>query len=146
MSTVPAAHPASEKVATNVRDQPDGIATACRSIDHRGRVVIVHARGEVDAYSLPTWRQVTREACAHASPPGPVIVDITGLDFIACCALAAPVDQADVCRAHGINIIVVSRAPIVHRVTAATGLGARLPICASTEEAFLVDHTRCAGG
>ncbi|MGH3525501.1 MAG: anti-sigma factor antagonist [Mycobacterium sp.] len=121
-----------------VADSPDAAASRLQiEVDQRGCAVIVHARGELDAYTMPIWRRVTREASAQATPPGPVIVDISRLDFISCGALVALALDADVCRARRINLIVVSRASTVHRIVAATDLDARLPIHSSTESALL---------
>jgi anti-anti-sigma factor len=106
-------------------------------VDHRGHEVVVHTCGEVDAYTLPVWRQALREATAHVTVPGPVIVDITRLEFIACCALVALALDADVCRARGINLVVISRAPIVRRIAAAIDLDKRLDFCSTTEAALL---------
>jgi anti-anti-sigma factor len=105
-------------------------------VDHRDSAVIVRAHGEVDAYTLPTWRQAIREAVAHTTETGPVIVDITRLEFMACCALVALALDADVCRAHGIDLIVVTRASIVRRIAAAAELDGRLCFCSGTETAL----------
>jgi anti-anti-sigma factor len=120
------------------KDQPADVASTRLQIDvdHRGPAVIIHARGEVDAYTLPTWRRLIRGSAALATAPGPLIIDITRLDFIACSGLAALANQGDACREQGTNMIVVSCASIVHRVATATGLEEHLSICSSTEAAL----------
>ncbi|ORW11865.1 anti-sigma factor antagonist [Mycobacterium kyorinense] len=91
----------------------------------RGSGAILYARGEVDAYTLATWRQVLCETADASCVRGPVIVDITGLDCISCSGLAALANQANTCREQGSDLVVVSRAAIAHRVAAATGLDVR---------------------
>jgi anti-anti-sigma factor len=112
----------------------NGAARLHTETDRCGHAVILRARGEVDAHTLPDWCRVLRDTAAHA----PMIVDITGLDFIGCSGLAALANQADACREHGTSLGVVSRTSIVHRIAAATGLDARLAIYPTTEAALQV--------
>jgi anti-anti-sigma factor len=51
--------------------------------------VIVSAGGELDASNDAVWRRLLSEAAAAAAPPGPLVVDISGLDFMGCCAYSA---------------------------------------------------------
>ena len=44
--------------------------------------VIVSAGGELDASNDAAWRRLLSEAAAAAAPPGPLVVDISGLDFM----------------------------------------------------------------
>ncbi|MGH3970158.1 MAG: STAS domain-containing protein, partial [Mycobacterium sp.] len=74
----------------------DGAARLQTDTDRRGSAVILHARGEVDAYTLGTWRRIVQEISECAGAGEQVIVDITGLDFIASAALAALANEADV--------------------------------------------------
>lgn len=100
-------------------------------VGRRDRAVVVDVRGELDAYSMPMWWRITREAAAHAAAPGTVVVDITGLDFIAGGPLAALADLTDGCRNRGVNLVVLSRASVVQRMVAVTGLDKRLVVCAT---------------
>jgi anti-anti-sigma factor len=132
MDTAPEMKSVLENSKRSPRRPNNGAARLHTETDHRGHAVILRARGEVDAHTLPDWCRVLRETAAHA----PMIVDITGLDFIGCSGLAALAKQADACRAQGTNLGVVSRASIVQRITAATGLDARLAIYPTTEGAL----------
>ncbi|MDT5132442.1 MAG: hypothetical protein QOE41_1753, partial [Mycobacterium sp.] len=64
-------------------------STLRTTIERSGLAVIVHAGGELDASNEATWRRLLSEAAAAAGPPGPLVVDTSGLDFMACCAYAA---------------------------------------------------------
>lgn len=110
-----------------------------------GSGAVLYARGEVDAYTLATWRRVLCETSAAYRVSGPVIVDITGLDFISASGLAALANQANTCREHGNDLVVVSRASIAHRVAAATGLDVRTAIRSSTEAALRAATSESSG-
>lgn len=104
-----------------------------------------------DTADMSAWRRLVRQTTMHASPPGPVVVDITGLDFISGTALEALADRADVCREQGIHLVVVSRASIVRRVAAATGLDEHLTIHSSVDGALRAGESEnsaatCRGG
>lgn len=132
---------------TELKPEPADVAGRLKiEIGRSGSALIVRARGEVDAYTLTAWRRMLREAAAPADVSGSVIVDISELDFIACSALAVLADQADACRAHGISLIVASRASTVRRIAAATDLGERLSIRPSTEAALLAAASGDSGG
>ncbi|WP_343600926.1 anti-sigma factor antagonist [Mycobacterium sp.] len=135
MSTATGAQPVGQ-YGEGVPRPPDGVAARLQTVtDRRDSAVILQARGEVDAYTLPAWQRIVRETAAHATTAGPVIVDITGLDFISCSALATLASQAEVCREQGSDLAMVCRAGVVHRVAAATGLDQRLAIYTTTDAA-----------
>src|ERR1700736_5139662 len=56
--------------------------------------VIVSAGGELDASNDAIWRRLLSEAAMAAAPPGPLVVDISGLDFMGCCAYSALAEEA----------------------------------------------------
>src|ERR1700743_2907684 len=66
-----------------------------------GSAVIVNAGGELDASNDVTWRRLLSEASAAAGPPGPLVIDTSGLDFMGCCAYAALGEEAAPARARG---------------------------------------------
>ena len=76
-----------------------------RAVTQRsGPVVIIRAGGEVDAANEHTWRGLVEQAAAVATPPGPFIVDINGLDFIGCCAFAILAAESERCRRRGAGL------------------------------------------
>jgi anti-anti-sigma factor len=103
-----------------------------------GLAVIVSAGGELDASNEGTWRRLLSEAGAAAGPPGPLVVDINGLDFMGCCAYAALAEEAEHCRQHGVQLRLVSNQPVVSRVVAACGLTELLPVDKSIDAALSV--------
>lgn len=90
--------------------------------------VVVHAGGEIDASNTATWRCVLDEVIAAAVAPGPVVIDVDGLDFMSCSGFAALREAAERCRPHGIPLRLVSTRPVVDRTLTATGWQHELPV------------------
>lgn len=105
----------------------DQRSTLRATTDRSGEAVLIHAGGEIDACNENTWRQLVSEAAVSANPPGPFIVDVTDVDFMACGAFAVLADEARRCRARGVELRLVSLQPIVERIVQACGLGDLLP-------------------
>jgi anti-anti-sigma factor len=103
-----------------------------------GLAVIVTAGGELDASNEATWRRLLSEAAAAAGPPGPLVIDTSGLDFMGCCAYAALAEEAKRCRQRGVDVRLVGNQPLVARIVAACGLGELLPIDDSVDAALSV--------
>jgi anti-anti-sigma factor len=104
--------------------------------DRNGPAVLIHTGGEIDASNEDTWRQLVSEAAHLATAPGPFIVDVTGLDFMACCAFAVLAEEAERCQRRGIELRLVTRQPIVARIVRACGLTGVLPIYSSADAAL----------
>jgi anti-anti-sigma factor len=104
--------------------------------ERNGPVVIVSAGGELDASNEAVWRRLLDEAAAAASSPGPLVVDTSGTDFMACCAYAALGDEAERCRRRGVDMRLVSNQPAVARIIAACGLSELLPVDHSVDAAL----------
>jgi anti-anti-sigma factor len=92
----------------------------------------------LDASNEATWRRLLREAAAAAGPPGPLVIDTSGLDFMGCCAYAALAEEAGRCRQRGVEVRLVGNQPLVARIVAACGLGELLPIDDSVDAALSV--------
>ena len=105
-----------------------------------GTIVTVYAVGEVDAANEHSWRQLLREAAAATPPPGPLLIDTHGLDFMGCCAFTALAAEADRCPGRAIRMCLVSRQPMVRRIGTATGLGSRLPVYPDADTALSHVH------
>lgn len=101
-----------------------------------GLAVIVSAGGELDASNDATWRRLLSEAAAAAGPPGPLVVDISGFDFMGCCAYAALAEQSESCRDRGVEVRLVSNQPVVSRILEACGLSEALPVDNSVDAAL----------
>ena len=68
-------------------NNPRGVLRTVAQRD--GSTVTVYASGEVDAANERSWRRLLREAAAATPQPGPLVIDIDGLDFMGCCAFNA---------------------------------------------------------
>lgn len=124
-------------ISTRLRYELSGRCSTLRATtDRYGEAVVIHAGGEVDACNERTWQQLVHEAAATASPPGPFVVDVTDVDFMACCAYAVLADAAHDCRARGVELRLVSGAPLVARVVHACGLSDTLPIYPTVDQAL----------
>jgi anti-anti-sigma factor len=119
-----------------VSELGDSRSTLRATTDRDGPAVLIHAGGEIDAHNEQTWRHLVSEAAAIATPPGPFVVDVTDVDFMACCAFSVLADEAEWCRRRGVELRLVSRQPIVARIIKACGLTELLPIFRSVEMAL----------
>lgn len=125
----------SSRLISELAQARSTLRTTTECID---RAVIVSAGGELDASNEATWRRLLSEAAAAAGPPGPLVVDTSGLDFMGCCAYAALAEEAERCRQRGVRLRLVSNQPVVARVVAACGLSELLPVDDSVDAALSV--------
>ncbi|GBG38204.1 anti-sigma factor antagonist [Mycobacterium montefiorense] len=114
----------------------DPHSTLRATTDRRGPAVLIYAGGEIDAANEQTWRHLVSEAASGVASPGPLIVDVTGLDFIACCAVEVLAEEAENCRRRGVEVRLVSPQRIVARIVDACGLGGVLPIYPTADSAL----------
>ncbi len=112
--------------------------------DRRGTAVILRPRGEIDAYTLRIWQQLIRQASAAAEPPGPVVLDTTGIEFMSCTALGVLADEADRCRSQGIVVHLTVDQPAIVRLITIAGLGEKLPSYSSVDTALVTAESRLA--
>jgi anti-anti-sigma factor len=111
-------------------------STLRATTDRSGPAVLINAGGEVDACNEHIWRQLVSEAANVVIAPGPFVVDVTGLDFMGCCAFAALAEEARRCQERGIELRLVSCDPIVTRIVDACGLSGVLPIHPTADSAL----------
>lgn len=131
-TSAPPAHTA----GLQARDAPGGAVDEQLHVlvERRGSALLVHAGGSVDASNIALWRRLVGEAAAVATAPGPLIIDTSGLEFMAICAFPVLVEESAGCRRRGIRLCVVSDQHIVARVLAATGLDAELAFAGSVDD------------
>ncbi|MCV7353255.1 anti-sigma factor antagonist [Mycobacterium parmense] len=114
-----------------------GLRSNLRAVVHRsGLAVIVSAGGEADACNESTWRQLIQEAASVTSAPGTVVVDLTGLDFVSCCAFQALTEESERCRRRGIDMRLVSQRGMVTRIVKACGFADMLPVYPTVDSAL----------
>jgi anti-anti-sigma factor len=114
----------------------DPHSTLRATTDRRGPAVLIYAGGEIDACNEHTWRHLVSEAASIVTTPGPLVVDVTGLDFMGCCAFAALADEAERCHRRGVELRLVSSQPVVARTVDACGLGGVLPVYPTADSAL----------
>ena len=119
-----------------VSELGDSRSTLRATTDRSGAAVIISAGGEIDACNERTWRHLVSEAASVVTPPGPFVVDVTGLDFMGCCAFAVLTNEARRCKERGIELRLVSTDPLVTRIVDACGLNRMLPIYPTTDAAL----------
>jgi anti-anti-sigma factor len=123
----------STRLVSNLREEH---STLRATTDRNGHAVVIHAGGEVDACNEDTWRQLVSEAANVVTAPGPFVVDVTGLDFMAACAFAVLAEEAERCQSRGVELRLVSYQPVVARIVKACGLSGVLPIYPTTDAAL----------
>jgi anti-sigma B factor antagonist len=111
-------------------DIPDDDSTDLLNVswDRRGGAVIVRLVGEIDLVSLRPMRAALTAALADAAAPHPVVLDLTGVGFLASAGLAelAAVDQRAADQQTPLRIVATGRA--VLRPLEVTGMAAALDI------------------
>lgn len=105
-------------------------------LERSGSALVVSAGGSVDASNVAVWRRLVGEAAAVTAVPGPLIVDASGLEFMAVCAFGVLIEESARCRRRGIELCLVSGQPIVDRVVKAVGLDGELSFCATIDDAL----------
>ncbi|ORB86563.1 anti-anti-sigma factor [Mycobacterium kansasii] len=119
-----------------VSELGDPRSTLRATTDRNGAAVLIHAGGEVDACNEHTWRQLLTETAAGVPHEGLFVVDITGLDFMGCCAYAVLADEADRCRRRGAELRLVTPHSTVARIVAACGFSDLLPVYPTVDSAL----------
>lgn len=94
--------------STKARYRSPGEQLTFQSRKH-GETVVLAARGEADAFTLPLWRRQVREAAGTAAATGgALLVDATRLDFLSLGTLAALAEDADTWLRDGVVICLVT--------------------------------------
>jgi anti-anti-sigma factor len=119
-----------------VSELGDQHSTLRATTDRSGAAVLINAGGEIDACNEHTWRELVSEAASVVIPPGPFVVDVTGIDFMGCGAYAVLANEAQACQERGVKLRLVSCDPIVKRVVDACGLNHLLPIYPTADAAL----------
>ncbi|MEV0104867.1 hypothetical protein AB0H42_00790 [Nocardia sp. NPDC050799] len=125
-------------LSCTLRSRDPGVQLSFRT-HRRGDFVVLSARGEADAFTLPWWRHSVRAAAEVAATAGGVlIIDATRLDFLSLRTLAAVAWDADRYRRVGVQICLVSSDSRLTRLAGRHQQTARLLMCSSIVSAFSV--------
>lgn len=120
----------------------DPHSTLRATTDRSGPAVLIYAGGEIDACNEETWRHLVTEAAAVVTAPGPLIVDVSGLEFMGCCAFAVLAEQAKRCGERGVELRLASLDPFVGRIVDACGLSRTLPVYPTVDSALAAADRR----
>ena len=119
-----------------VSELGDAHSTLRATAERCDSAVIVYAGGEVDACNEHTWQRLLSEVATIVMSPGSLVIDVTGLEFMACCAFATLAEEADRCRRRGVGLCLVSLDSGVARIVGACGLADVLPVYATADAAL----------
>ncbi|KAA1248772.1 anti-sigma factor antagonist [Mycobacterium simiae] len=119
-----------------VRELGEPRSTLRATTDRLGAAVLIHAGGEVDACNEHTWRHLINEAATSVPASGLLIVDVTDLDFMGCCALSVLAEEAERCRRRGVSLRLASSPSAVARIVSACGLSEILPVFPTADAAL----------
>ncbi|MFE9748036.1 STAS domain-containing protein [Saccharothrix saharensis] len=106
-----------------------------------GYAVVVRVAGEVDAMTVRELRHEIAVGLALATPPSPVVVDLSAVDFLAAAGLNELHRGHQAARAAGVPLRVVAHHRHVLRPFEISGLDQEITPCATLAEA-LATHTR----
>jgi anti-anti-sigma factor len=101
-----------------------------------GSAVIVTVGGELDVSSGDSWSYLLSKMASAATAPGPFVVDVRSLQFMARGAFDILAREAQRCRRRGFNLCLVSDRPGIARTVAARGLRPVLLIFPTVEAAL----------
>ncbi|NKE62503.1 STAS domain-containing protein [Lentzea sp. PSKA42] len=105
-----------------------------------GLAVVVRAAGELDQYTVPVLRTEIDAAFAAATPPSPVVVDLTGIDFFGSAGINELVIQHERATGGPVPLRIVAPQEKVLRPIALTGLDDVLDIYPELELALHCDR------
>ena len=114
-----------------LRRKPDELQVV---LERNGPALLVSAVGSVDAHNLAVWRRLVGDAAGIATGPGPLIIDTSGLEFMAVCAFTALAEEAVRCRDRGIKLCLVSNQRVAQRAVTVIGLHAELSFFTSVDD------------
>jgi anti-sigma B factor antagonist len=102
-----------------------------RQVDEHA--IIVRAFGEIDLATAPALHLSLREASELATPPTPVVADLSGVDFLASAGLSVLVELHELCRDQRTPLRVVASTLAARRSLRVTGLDQLLDVVDSPD-------------
>lgn len=80
-----------------------------------GEAVVVHVAGELDRATADELSDCLSGAVRAVSPPAPLVVDLTEVDFLGACGIGVLLEHQDLCVSRGCELLVVASTPVVLR-------------------------------
>jgi anti-anti-sigma factor len=105
-----------------------------------GLSIVVRAAGEVDQYTVSALRTELRTAIAMATPPYPVVADLTGLQFFGSAGMNELLRQQRRASAAGVPLRIAAAHRAVLRPITMAGLDQVLELHPDVEQALSVDR------
>jgi anti-sigma B factor antagonist len=106
----------------------------------RGSAVLVRFTGEVDLHSADVMREALTAALAGATPPHPVVLDLTGVGFFGSNGLSALLEARQHALDHGTPLRIVATSRTVLRPIEITGMAGILDIRRTITTALAPAH------
>ncbi|MFI5498009.1 STAS domain-containing protein [Nocardia asteroides] len=111
--------------------RPAAVEAGCRVgavVEQRDSALVLHAWGEVDAYTFARWRDLLDTAASAAG--GHLVLDLGQVTFLSARAVVDLAELADTLRRDDITLHLANPHPCctIERILTAIGMGARLPI------------------
>ena len=97
--------------------------------------VVVRAFGEVDMLTAPSLAEALRAGCVATTPPGPLVIDLTGIQFFAAAGLTVLVAAQLLCRERQVTLRVVANHRSVLLPLRVTGVDALLDVTPTLAQA-----------
>lgn len=97
--------------------------------------VVVRAGGELDLRAAPVLGEQLALAEAIVVPPAPVVLDLTGIEFMGSAGLSLLMEHHERCLALGTRLLIVPGSSAVTRPLMVTGLDRVLNLTAADEPA-----------
>lgn len=102
----------------------------------QGLAVVVCAAGELDQYTVPVLRTEIDAAFVEATPPAPIVVDLTGIDFFGSAGINELIIQHERAATEQVPLRIVAAQEKVLRPIALTGLNDVLDVYPDLEQAL----------
>ncbi|MEU4446895.1 STAS domain-containing protein [Actinosynnema sp. NPDC023926] len=103
-----------------------------------GYAVVVRVAGEVDALTVRELKHEIAVGLALATPPAPVVVDLSDVEFFAAAGLNELYRALVAAKAAGVQLRVVASRRHVLRPFQISGLDREIPPCSTLAEALVV--------
>jgi anti-anti-sigma factor len=103
--------------------------------DSVGDAIVVRASGEVDLHTAAALAAALRESCDSARPPGPLVIDLTGIQLFSAAGLKLLVTTQQHCHERQVALRVVATDRSVLRALHITKLDEQFDVGPSLEEA-----------
>ena len=98
--------------------------------------IVIHAAGEIDMATRQLLDLQLQAAESHVVPPAPVVLDLTGVAFLASMGLSLLVEHHELCAQTGSRLVVVASERAVLRPMQITGLDELLTVVPTVQAAL----------